>query len=170
MPFIKIYAILLKSTEHGIYFLCYSILNRWIWTLEQRSAKGVKVRQIALHMAVMACVTYRKGNGPACYCIVLRSGTGGMWQVAFGDAVTAESSSAFRKSSVGSPICLVFQHSYNLRGCIFLDVFVFTCWPQTFSSFSLPSRKRLLVNIWHDVRSDNNFTKHEFCVIYFILS
>ena len=45
------------------------------------------VRQFALHVAVMACVSYRKGNGPACYYIVLRSGTGEMWQVAFGDAV-----------------------------------------------------------------------------------
>ena len=61
------------------------------------------VRQFALHVAVMACVTYGKCNGSACYCIVLRSGTGEMWQGAFGDAVTAASSNAFRKSSVASP-------------------------------------------------------------------
>jgi len=93
-----------------------------------------------------------------------------MCQVAFGDAVTAGSSNAFRNSSVGSPSCLVFQHSCSLCGCIYLDVFVLTCWPQTFSSFSLPAHKRMLVNIWHDGLSDNNFTKHDFCIIYFILS
>jgi len=87
----------------------------------------VMVSQFASRVAVMACVTYRKGSGPACYCIVLQSGTGEMCQVVFGDAVTAGSSNAFRKSSVGSPSCLVFQHSCSLRGCIYLNVFVLTC-------------------------------------------